>query len=415
MIHRRGIMTGLAATGASFALAKPSFGASLNERSPVSLLFQEGRYAPLLRHLRQRADVAEESERYMAMQHWSLLGDESRAGKASWRGDPSMLDGVDVLDAADTIAEMARDHRIVILNEAHDVSAHRAFAGVLARRLNDIGYDWYAAETFNPAVRDIGVGSSFLTSHGFYSMDPVFAEVVREAVDLGYRLADYEIMPEQRRQPPEASSDDRIAEREEAQALNLIANVLDADPEARVFVHCGYSHAAETPLRGVLWFAGRLKEKTGIDPLTINQSQSWPGPDIGDDSAMTMALLERMGGNRPVVLRRPDGTFVHSADHHEGAMDLTVAHPRHAPVDGRPGWLASDPSRRRLEVALSEPAPEDALIQALRHGEEEMAVPADQYPLEPRQTAAVLYLKPGDYELRIETPEGYLLLGDFRA
>ncbi len=415
MIHRRGIMSGLAATCATFALAKPSFGASLDEREPVNLLFQEGRYAPLLRHLRLRAEVAENSERFMAMQYWSLLGDEGRAGRASWRGDPSMLDGVTALDAADTIAEVARDHRIVILNEAHDVSAHRAFAGVLARRLRSIGYGWYAAETFNPAVRDFQLGSSFLTSHGFYSMDPVFAEVVRDAVDLGYRLADYEIIPEQRRQPPEASSSDRIAEREEAQALNLIANVLDVDPEARVFVHCGYSHAAETPLRDVLWFAGRLKDKTGIDPLTINQSQSWPGPDVGDDTAMTTALLERIQDNRPVVLRRPDGTFVHSADHHEGAMDLTVAHPRYVHMDGRPGWLANDPSRRRLEVSLPEPAPEDALIQAVRHGEEEGAVPSDQYPLEPGQMAGILYLKPGDYHVRIETPEGYAPLGDFRA
>ncbi|MFN4296102.1 MAG: hypothetical protein ACK4FB_04620 [Brevundimonas sp.] len=415
MIHRRGVMSGLAAAGASFALARPALGASLDEREPVNLLFQEGRYAPLLRHLRQRADVAEESERNMAMQYWSLLGDERRAGRASWRGDPSMLDGVDVLDAADTIADMARDHRIVILNEAHDVSAHRAFAGVVARRLRSIGYGWYAAETFNPVVRDFQVGSSFLTSHGFYSMDPVFAEVVRDAVELGYRLADYEIMPEQRTASPDASRGDRIAEREEAQALNLIANVLDVDPEARVFVHCGYSHAAETPLRDVLWFAGRLKEKTGIDPLTINQSQSWPGPDIGDDTAMTTALLERIQDGRPVVLRRPDGTFVHSADHHDGAMDLTVAHPRYAPVDGRPGWLASDRSRRRLEVTLPAPAPEDALIQAVRHGEEEGAVPSDHYPLEPGQTAAALYLKPGGYKLRIETPEGYAPLGDYRV
>lgn len=413
MIHRRGILAGLAGS-AALAVARPSAALEPDEAELMRLLTQEGRYAPLLRHLRQRTGFAEGAERYMAMQYWSLLGDEGRAGRAAWRGEPSMLDGAEALEALEVIAERAADRRIVILNEAHDVSGHRAFAGSVARRLRDLGFNWYAAETFDPGIRGFDAGDAFTTRHGFYSADPAFAEAVREAAELGYRLSDYEITPEQRLAPAGAGREDRVAEREEAQALNLIANVLDADPQARVFVHCGYSHAAETPLNGVLWFAGRLKEKTGIDPLTINQCQSWPGPDADGDTPLTTALLERMPDARPIVLRRADGTFVHSADPHEGAMDLTVAHPRYAPVDGRPGWLANDPSRR-LDVSLPEPAPEDALIQAMRNEEGEGAAPSDHYPLEPGQTSAVLYLRPGAYRLRIETPEGYAPLGEARV
>ena len=417
MIHRRGILAGTAATALGGLFVHPDW-ARAAEPVPESLVLGmglEGRYAPTLRHLRLRADVAEGSERFMAMQYWSLLGDEHRAGRASWRGDPAMLDGAETLDALETIAELAVDRRVVILNEAHDVSGHRAFAGSVARRLRSLGFTWHAAETFDRTIREFGPGRPFIPRHGFYSLDPVFAETVREAVELGYRLADYEITPEQTHLPDGATGRDRIDEREEIQALNLIANVLNADPQARVFVHCGYSHAAETPLNGLLWFAGRLKEKTGIDPLTVNQCQSWPGPDADGDTPLTTALLERMPDARPIVLRRADGTFVHSADHHEGAMDLTVAHPRYEPVDGRPGWLANDPSRRRLDVTLPGPAPEDALIQAVRRSEGEGAVPSDHYPLEPGQTSAVLHLRPGEYVLRIETPEGYTSLGEARV
>lgn len=414
MIHRRGV---LACVGGAAAVAwvRPSRAMVSSEQDAVQAMTQRGRYAPLLRHLRQRASAAEGAERFMAMQYWSLLGDETRAGRAAWRGDPEMLDGSETLDALEIIAEMASNRRIVILNEAHDVSGHRAFAAAVARRLRGLGYSWYAAETFDSSIRAFSEGDAFLNSHGFYSADPVFAETVREAVELGYRLADYEITPAQRLAPADAGREERVAEREEAQAVNLIANVLDADPQARVFVHCGYSHAAETPLNGVMWFAGRLKEKTGIDPLTINQSQSWPGSDATTDTPMTTALLARIRDGRPIVLRRADRTFMHSADHHEGAMDLTVAHPRYAQSDGRPGWLANDSNRRRLGVDLPEPAPEDALIQAVRRSEGEGAVPSDHYPLEPGQTSAVLYLRPGDYHVRIETPEGYSPLGDFRA
>lgn len=413
MIHRRGILAG-AAGGVVLGAASRTFAFEAGERQAIQEMTQRGRYAPLLRHLRQRP-APEGAERFMAMQYWSLLGDERRAGRPSWRGDPAMLDGAEALDALETIAERAADHRIVILNEAHDVSGHRAFAGAVAQRLRGMGFDWYAAETFQPNVRALTAGDAFEPGHGFYSLDPAFAEAARDALAAGYRLADYEIRADQRLAPPDASGAERIAEREEAQALNLIADVLGADPQARVFVHCGYSHAAETPLDGLLWFAGRLKEKTGIDPLTINHCQSWPGPDPEGHTAMTTALLERIRDGRPIVLRRANGTFVHSADHHDGAMDLTVAHPHYADVDGRPGWLAGDPSRRRLEVALAEPAPQDALIQAVRRSEGDDAVPSDHYPLEIGQTSAVLYLKPGNYTLRVETPDGYAPLGEARV
>lgn len=417
MIHRRNVVAGLA--GALGGVSWVGGGqARALEPTPEALFMQlgrEGRYAPMLRHLRLRADVAEGSERFMAMQYWSLMGDEIRAGRPSWRGDPEILDGAEALDALETIAEMAVDRRVVILNEAHDVSGHRAFAGAVARRLRTMGFDWYAAETFDRSIPDFGPGRPFIARHGFYSLDPTFAESVREAVEAGYRLASYEIIPEQTHLPRDASGRDRIEEREEVQALNLIANVLNADPQARVFVHCGYSHAAETPLDGTMWFAGRLKEKTGIDPLTINQCQSWPGPEADGDTPITTALLERIRDGRPIVLRRADGTFVHSRDHHDGAMDLTVAHPRYAQVEGRPGWLANDPSRRRLDVSLPGPAPEDALIQAVRSSEGEGAVPSDHYPLEPGQETAVLHLRPGEYHVRIETPEGYTAVEEVRV
>lgn len=149
-----------------------------------------------------------------------------------------------------------------------------------------MGFDVFAAETFShgqssngePAFRArFGHGGDgvFTDAHGYFSREAMFGRLVHRVRALGYRLVPYE----QRFDPERVVPEDPIAEieqREEAQAENLIANVLTDEPDARVLVHVGYGHVREAPLTfgegEVKFFAAQLKEKTGIDPLTINQT-----------------------------------------------------------------------------------------------------------------------------------------------
>jgi hypothetical protein len=191
--------------------------------------------------------------------------------------------------------------------------------------------------------------------------------------------------------------------RETAQADNLIETILTPHPEAKVFIYCGYSHAMETPGDGGEWFAMRLKAKTGIDPLTIEQSLNWPATRPEADAPHVAAVLERFRPTEPIVVSR--GTAMVAAPRNQGRMDLSVFHPRLAPVMGRPGWLAKDPERRAATVAL--PAFEGpTLLQAMRTGEGAGAVPADQFLLTPGQATATLLLQPGAYLLRLERAGG---------
>lgn len=320
------------------------------------------------------------------------------------------LTGASASDALETIAEAAADRRIVILNEAHNHSRHRAFAAQVMRRLRPMGFDWFAAEAFMPEkpepaprIRDYRPGMPFLQTYGYYSRDPVLAETVREAARLGYRFADYEFRLDQ--YAPEGSDmDTRMAFREEAQAENLIANVLEPHPGARVFVYCGYSHAMEAPTDHGEWFASRLKRKTGIDPLTIEQSFGAPDLHPANDEPHVAAVQAAFAPERPVVVRRADGSTV-GMPLYDGQMDLSVFHPRLAPVSGRPGWLAADPERRAVEIEV--PAFEGpALLQAMWAGEGPAGVPADQFLLTPGQRRATVLLYPGAYFLRLETVEG---------
>ena len=410
MLTRRGFGLAAGAIGATTAL-----GARAQDMlTPDDRFMQEGRYIPQYLDLKARAAAGEAPAGGMLGQYASFLGDEATALADTEKPPrPGLerpdLDGAESRDAMEAILEGAANTSIVILNEAHNISGHRNFAGQVARALRPLGYDWFAAETFMNRQRDPAPsitlyrqGMPFIAAFGWYSRDPVYAEAVREAARLGYRFAAYEQMFDQ--QAPEGSDwEGEIAAREEAQADNLIARVLSTNPDAKVFVYVGYSHAMEKPGLGGTWFAARLKAKTGIDPLTIEQSSNWPALNPAHDAPHVAAVQERFAPTAPIVVSK-DGAAIGSRTY-AGQMDLSVFHPRRAPVSGRPGWLAADPQRKPVEVVVP-PFTGTTLLQAMRLSEGPAGVPADHVLLTEGQTRVTLLLPPGGYGLRLETEAG---------
>ena len=130
-----------------------------------------------------------------------------------------------------------------------------------------------------PTVESLRPGDQVGEKHGYYLADPVFAETVRRALDLGYGVVGYEAAFD-----PSAhlTPKDSIAAREASQTANLVA-ALDRWPKGRFLVHVGYGHLAKVPdPGGNAWVAARFKAATGIDPLCIS-----PGPPPRDLSART--------------------------------------------------------------------------------------------------------------------------------
>lgn len=412
MWTRRGF--GVAAGSMGLAIAAP-----IRAQEPVNVVERlrlEGRYLPQYLDLQAKTAAGEEAARWQLSQYAALLGDETTAlGIVAQprRANARLPDltGATAVRALDAIAAAAADRQIVILNEAHNHSRHRAFAAQVLRRLRPLGFDWFGAEAFMsrqpepaPMIADYRAGEPFLHAYGYYTQDPVFAETVREAAHLGYSLVDYEFRPDQH--APEGSDmDQQMAYREEAQAENLIANVLAQNPNARIFVYCGYSHAMESPTSYGEWFASRLKRKTGIDPLTIEQSSNTSDLRPEDDEAHVAAVLAAFAPTEPVIVRQADGGIV-GMPLYEGQIDLSVFHPRLDPVRGRLGWLAADADRRWIDVDVPE-TEGPALLQALWSKEGPGGVPADQLLLAAGQRRATLTLRPGRYTLRLEKPDGF--------
>lgn len=410
---------------AALPLARPVFAAdvSLISQTAWDALMKRGLYLPALHEPRGLKGGGFQLQAQML----ALVGDEDGAfrtmttvGEAT--AAPPDLTGARAERALDVIAREAKDRQIVILNEAHHISRCRAFALDVALLLRAQGFEVFAAEAFNndgaPDVAQIlDSGGPVTTDFGFYTDDPVYAELLRGARASGYRFAAYET---RYNQISSEQDDARIAARENAEADNFIANALIKNPRARVFVYCGYDHVRKAPQRNVSWFAARLKSKTGIDPLCITQSAGVPPPDPALENAALKAILDRFNPAEPVVVSDAQGqpvvvseTLDRSPAALDGSVDLSVFHPRLPYTEGRPGWLAKAAGRRATPYRFGAPAPTNGLLQAVPAAEavKANAVPSDQLLVSAGTREITFFLRNGAYEIRFETDDGRRPLG----
>lgn len=417
-VRRRDLLGGLAAAAtAGKALAQPN--PQANPMADGWAGLNRGRYLPA--YAIAARSKPEDSYRDVFEQWAAFVGDQdlalSRAVPKPMAGPAPGLAGAVCRPAVDAIVEASRDRRIVFLNEAHVASRHRAFLAAVLPALKREGFTHLACETFNslpdpgvPDIRKFAAGMSFDPGYGTYTWDPVFADAIRQARDLGYGFERYEQRPDQR--DAKLTGLQATQQREDAEAANFI-QALDANPDARFLVYVGYDHLRKTPdRRGGKWFAARLKEKTGIDPLCVAQAHAGSFAPHGPTSPTASAVIKRFSPKAPVVVAMPDGASLTAS---LSAADLAVFHPELPDRNGRPGWLAAQPGR--VEATVAVPAAKDSaprLLQAVYATDPDHAVPADHLLLAPGQISARLWLRPGRYRIRLETAAGHVPVDEIR-
>lgn len=164
-------------------------------------------------------------------------------------------------DARRVILKTAKESRVIIFNEAHYNPRDRVFVTSLLQSLKSEGFTYFAAETFSvrPGFKENSKYPNL--NSGFYSLEPQFGNLMREANRLNFVLYPYEYRNSRSQQ-----------ERETGQAKN-ISRLLDSIPNSKVIVYCGFSHIGEDSIEN--WanpMAAELNRLTGIDPYTIDQT-----------------------------------------------------------------------------------------------------------------------------------------------
>jgi hypothetical protein len=398
-----------------FAMVLLAHGQYMPVVSQAHELSKQGKYLPALVLLRSAYATCAPRDREVLGQwvglYTAMLGEPQDAleifdklMKPEERERPGGINPQDYRaeEAIQAIVTASRGHRLVMLNEAHHVPLCRAFALKVARALRKEGFAYFAAETFNPTVTEAWMAGYPKVSIGHYTREPMYGQLIREAMKMGYRPIYYEAdATEWAKHRTEPNY------REKSQARNLL-KALAEHPKGRFFVLCGYDHISEHWYPGERqydnWLAAYIRRQSPLDPLTVDQTEELPHTIATWETDEYKALAESLRG--PTVFRRPSGEYA-VIGRFFGAVDMQVFHPRYKMLHGRQSWLYGT---GRIPYTLPSAVKHErgeVLVQAFVASEPADAVPSDQVLLSPGTPMPVLMLPRGTYRLLVQHPDGH--------
>ncbi len=309
--------------------------------------------------------------------------------------DQRFLDAKSYL-AEEYICNLAKDYQVVLINEAHYCSQHRNFTSRLLKGLRDIGFSYLALETaaHNDEQKLNKRGYPILNS-GYYTKDSHFGNMVRHALELGFRIIAYE-----------TQNDYSGTLRDKDQAHNIYNKTLSNDSSAKVIVHAGYSHILETGDDYFIPMGTQLKNLMGQDILTIEQEKMTPfGNSTTVNSYYYEAEKRGLINEEPVVIVDKRESVVVDAIS-KGSVDLQIYHPRSSYRYGRPEWMI-DADMKIVKLPSEILEFDDHLLRALHFDEDrELTVPVDQFLIDKEKR---LVLPIGKYRIQIIDCSGNLL------
>lgn len=235
------------------------------------------------------------------------------------------------IDAKKTILNEAAKTRLLIINEAHHISLHRNYLASLLPELYQLGYTILGLEALGYEDTLLNERGYPILQSGFYTRESCFGNLIREAIKIGFTVLPYEQISH--------DSTQIAVGREKAQALN-IQKIMDRYPEKKLILFCGYDHVAEDTLKNFMGLpmAGQLKQLTGVDPFTIDQT----------------ALTEfHIVGNRyrHLMLEQQNVLYTDSISNYFNyatlpkKIDCNLYHPNTKLIHNRPHWLKNNHNR----------------------------------------------------------------------
>ena len=319
--------------------------------------------------------------------------------------ESSPIDNFEWRDAIDAIlASAAERQQVIMINEEHDTPMHRAFTTRLLAPLYKKGFRYLAAETIAESDTELNQRGFPTRKSGFYTADPVYGDMIRTALRLGFKIVPYEHMRTDCKNP-EDNADFCQNERERGQAQNLFDRILKNDPNAKILVHVGRGHNQEAEFGNWAMMAWHFKQISKIDPFTIGQMHLSERSQKENETPLYRYAEAKWKFTEPSVFQSKDGKFWSDL-----AFDLTVFHPRSVYRNGRPTWLEIGGARKPLALygkvknQVAQPfLPQTGgkfLIQAFVSTEPDDAVPIDQIVVSDAKKAPVLML-PGKGNFRV--------------
>ncbi|MEL6651992.1 MAG: hypothetical protein AAFQ87_14415 [Bacteroidota bacterium] len=356
-------------------------------RNEASILAQ---FPPDMYYQSLGTALSKVGEYYTVLEAWNKQADR-QADSVRQEDIELFLGHLELADAVEEIVAAASERQVVMINEAHHVPLHRVFTRSLLKDLYDQGYRYLAAETLRHSeIANLNETKIPGFRNGVYVSEPQYANLLREALDLGYELVAYE-----------DQHDFNYSQRDSSQARNLAA-VFARDPEAKMLVHAGYAHIYETTGSEWIKMGQYFQAFTGIDPLTINQTDLTEKGKPEAESPYYQPILEHYQPTEPKVIRIEGSYWI--LPNSSGLVDMQIIHPQTRMLRGRPNWVQTDNQEIRIlanklnGVLLAQVFEAEELAQR----EASQLIPVDQIIVKnPRQEHSLFVPPNGAYVVRL--------------
>jgi hypothetical protein len=304
-------------------------------------------------------------------------------------------------DAKEYILNRSKKEKIVIINEAHNNSRHRVFTTSLLKGLYKNGYRFLGIEALSDTLinqRKFPV----LKSGSMYIHESQYSNLIKEALDIGFTLFNYEYKPVKGKTGKD---------REREQAEN-IAKVMAQNPNSKFLIHCGYDHLNEGIPGIEEWekaMAGRLNDLTGINPFTIDQI---PGSEKGD-LKFNSPYIQMANSKKPVIMVNAKGK-TYNGEINDNRADCRIIHPVTLYNNGRPDWLTFEGRRKTFHIPTNSISEYPVLVMAYRNNEfEQEGVPADIIEITNKDQKVDLVLDKGNYRIIVKN-RNYKIIQDYQ-
>ncbi|MGH8111150.1 MAG: hypothetical protein ACREPL_04355 [Rhodanobacteraceae bacterium] len=326
---------------------------------------------------------------------------------------PPTIPGEHPVKAVTYIPQLAKSYRVVFLNEAHNIALTRTLTVRLLKPLREEGFNTFAVETLNHRdITALATRGYPTAASGYYIREPIYAEMVRTALKLGYRVVAYDTDRQQ-----------SVDAREAQQAENLW-KILKDDPKARLVVNAGYSHIEKTgKFLGAHSMAEYFIKDSALNPLSVEQTILVPHQNRSMDHPDYGAIIDTVHPLQPIVFVDKNGKPWSLRP----GYDISVIFPEEHFRLGRPTWLALWGLRVPYPVYGSVCHGHYPCIVSARYDDEsDDAIPADRMVLDPVPEMTIddvhvtsgeastlmgeLYLRPGRYRLVARDQNGALLM-----
>ena len=329
-----------------------------------------------------------ESALYYQQQNYS--GDPDEVSKRQIAKVLSGFKKMEQVDARRYISFVSRSRRVIMINEAHNKPLHRAFTISLLEDLYHRGYRYLAMEMFNNfSNHDL---DKLTPKTGHFCTEPVAGELIRIALHIGYTLVSYDDTAAFSGPHPHSAR-----ERDSIQASN-ICKILQKDTSAKILVHASYAAVAKRSVSPqFVSMAMALKQQSGIDPLTVDQTEMTEEGSFSYGKYFYKSYIEKFQPSSPSIALIDEQPVDVTGS---GLFDLTVIHPPTTYRDARPTWLSLGGRRQPLYVKAQHKT--TFMVQAYYQLESFGAkpgevIPADQTYIPASNGNYLLYLQRGKY------------------